>query len=935
VPAGSTLLDLRSGTQTLPKVAALRWLREKKWLVISYLSLLALSVITFIIVGERMFSVTLPPGDDPGNWLKRIHAIAGVTLPLWDETPWSYPPLFFFLSYLTTFIVGDSLLAMKLVATVIFSLIPISMYLFAYQVSGSYLVSVSTAVISDFWPSNYEMIWWGGYPNLLALVVMPPMLAATLKARSNKTWTYVALSLGITLILSHHLTALVCAGVLWITTILDGIANRRVDDSLLRVSAAYTFCAALYWTAIVPSYAIAGVTFQPIEPLMSALLFVFKDTLVLLLALTVSAIGAFALLRKGKRLDFLMAVSWVVAPVILLVAFGVLGVKTDVTRLAIFFVFPMSVLIGMALGMAREAVDWRSLKGGGDPEVEVTITVEKAVAVLLSAILLGSVVSLGVAANGSSFDYYVFARRDYGEQDLLSALDWIDANTPSNAVIASEHSIGRWIEGYSSRRALYVLSSSQALLRNEYDRAVGADTVLNSNYRMANEYIKVDECEPISSSLAPSISVFSGLEYRSVVYIDDSFMRVNLTRDAKSRVEAPFGAWLYRSTWLERSSTAAALGVEFMTYSLRINKTLELASGDRTAYVTYRIVPKEGVTLNSVSLSVWLSWGAVLKDYHISERGVNIVTEYSELDVFFEQEPAHLEFSQDPTFGQFRLLATFDVNETDYSLTVGFRAPKSTGSWVKGVETMSAKEAISKFNITNLILSRDSPLVSALAATHERPSGEIVYVDDAFVRVHFTKGGDDWVEAPCNGVVLDEKDIDQDGYRASHTTFETVALLINRTLTVRDNVVELQYIVTAKPGSEVHSIELPLWIAWERWVTDAVVSGQQVLLVSDAGSVQITASGSNVVSSYGLDQEFGVPRVLILGEALNGSVSICVNIESVNDGTSLNAEIERTARPQMQGADKIRIATRSPSLYRVVFQAGGIVVLSVEKSGRE
>jgi hypothetical protein len=917
-------------------VEALRWLKDKKWPVISYMSLLALSVITFVIVGERMFSVILPPGDDPGNWLKRIHAIAGVTLPLWDETPWSYPPLFFFLSYLTAFIVGDSLLAMKLVATVIFSLIPISMYLFAYQVSGSYLVSVSAAAMSAFWPSNYEMIWWGGYPNLLALVVMPLMLAATLKAKSNKTWTYVALSLGITLILSHHLTALVCAGVLWLTTILDSIANRTVDDSLLRVSAAYTLCAALYWTAIVPSYAIAGAVFQPIESLVSVLfLFVFKDLIVLSLALAASAVGAFALLRKGRRLDFLMVASWVVTPAMFLVAFGTLGVKTDAIRLAVFLVFPMAVLIGMVLGMAREALGWRSVKEGGDSVVEVTIVVEKAVAVLLSAILLGNVVSLGVATNESSFDYFVFIRRGCSEQDLLSALSWIGANTPATAVIASEHSIGRWIEGYSSRRVLYVLPSSQALLRNEYDRAVGADTVLNSNYRMANEYIKLDECESILSSLAPSISVFSGLEYKPVVYVDDAFVRVNFTRDAKSWVEAPFGAWLYRSVWLERSSSAAALGVEFMTQSLRINKTLELASGNRTAYVTYHIVPKEGATLNSVSLSVWLSWGAVLNDYHINERGVNITAGYSELDVFFEQQPTHLEFGRDPEFGQFRLLATFDVNETDYSLTAGFRAPKSPSSWVKGVETMSAKEAISKFNITNLVLSKDSPLVSALAATHERPSGEVVYVDDAFVRVHFTKAGQDWVEAPCNGMVLDEKDIDQDGRRVSHTTFETVALLINRTLIVRDNVVELQYIVSAKPGSEVHSIELPLWIAWERWVTDAVVSGQQVLLVSNAGSIQITASGSNVVSSYGIDREFGVPRVLILGEALNGSVSICVKIESVNDGTSLGAEIERTTRPQMQGADKIRIATHSPTLYRVVFQAGSIVVLSIEKSGRE
>jgi len=334
-------------------------------------------------------------------------------------------------------------------------------------------------------------------------------------------------------------------------------------------------------------------------------------------------------------------------------------------------------------------------------------------------------------------------------------------------------------------------------------------------------------------------------------------------------------------------------------------------------------------------LSVWLSWGAVLKDYRLSEQGVSIVTEYSELDVFFEQKPTHIEFGQDPTFGQFRLLASFGINSTDYSLKVGFRAPSCPGSWVKGVETMSAQEAISEFNITHLVLNADSPLVSALASAQERPAGEVVYVNDAFVRVNFTKAGHDWTEAPCDGLVLYEEDAHQDSCEVSRATFETLGLMINRTIVVRDNVVEIQYTVTGRLGSEVHSIELPLWIAWGRRITDAVVSGQQVLLVSDAGSVEITASGSNVVASYGLDPGFGVPRVLFSGNALNGSLSFHLRIESVNDGTGLSLEIEKTARPQMQGADIIRIVTHAPPPYRVAFQVGKIVILSVEGTGRK
>jgi hypothetical protein len=134
----------------------LKTLGIKDWIFI-ILFLLG-PVISGVFVGVKMFTNYLPTGDDPGNWLKRINAFLGNTYPLWNEELLSYPPLFHMVGAFLTLFSGDSVVAMKVSALLSLMLIPITSGWFAYKISRSRQVSVTTSLVVSFLPMHYEKL---------------------------------------------------------------------------------------------------------------------------------------------------------------------------------------------------------------------------------------------------------------------------------------------------------------------------------------------------------------------------------------------------------------------------------------------------------------------------------------------------------------------------------------------------------------------------------------------------------------------------------------------------------------------------------------------------------------------------------------------------------------------------------------------------------
>ncbi|HID05362.1 MAG TPA: hypothetical protein EYP20_06105, partial [Aigarchaeota archaeon] len=163
-----------------------------------------------VLVGSRMFSTYLPVGDDPGNWLKRALAFAGVTDPLWEETLLSYPPIFPLLTYVLGLLAGDIVTGLKIAAVLALMLIPLTTGFLAYSLTRRKEAAIIASFLSALLPSNYEMIWWGAYPNLLALAIIPIAIHYLLKIicydLSRRTVVVFIITSAV-ISLTHHLTS--------------------------------------------------------------------------------------------------------------------------------------------------------------------------------------------------------------------------------------------------------------------------------------------------------------------------------------------------------------------------------------------------------------------------------------------------------------------------------------------------------------------------------------------------------------------------------------------------------------------------------------------------------------------------------------------------------------------------------------------------------
>jgi len=898
------------------------------WFLTKPFAAVGLSVLVFAMVWFQMSGNVFPPGDDPGNWLKRVNAVAGRTYPLWDETVFTYPPLFFIVCHVISTILGDSLAALKLAAALVFSTIPLATFLLARGVAGSYVVGLAAAGMAALFPAYFEMLWWGAYPNLLALALMPIALLALLKAQEG-SFRYLCLAMvfGALLLITHHLTSLVYVATL-IMALLVSLVERDKESikANLLILAVMVSLFVGYWHGAVSAYVQRNPFIsRPGLVTIDFMLWMFKSPVLLDLTVVTATIGLVQLLILRRVKEFTLVLGWL-ASSLLLTQIHFLGVVIDYTRFLFMAMIPLFILASVPLSHLRRCMAV-SKTVGENSIYEVEIQVEKVIPAFMVLIMLLAMLGPGLAASKQAYAHYTWTSKYEGE-GRLRALNWIKQNTLEEATIVSDFHFGRWVEGYAQRRALFPIPPEVIFISSEFERYQVADTIMGSSHQLANEYVKLDEWQPVSSQFSPLISVFQGNRYVDLVYVSDAFVRVNLTRDGGTWIEAPYNAWLYQSKWLERSHERAGLQFLFRTMGLVIEKRLDLQAGQPAATVTYRVEPKPNATLNTLSLNVYLMRGRALHQAKVDGNRVTLVTDAGALELTFIGELLGLEVGKDWELNQDRVYAKFEAEPDRAEVSVVVTALSGQPSWVRGVWAASSGELERDYGVTHIAVPADSYAVQRFNA--RLPEGPVVYVDDCFARVVFMKAGTQWVEAPYRARVLSEETKNLGGAEVYVTMYETIALHINRTLVQRGSSLEVKYGIKAKEGVALQGFQLLVWLAWGRLVSDAEVRGGKVLLVTNAGALEVAPKGEVLELAYGLDEEFHVPRVLIDYALKPGQDEASLTVTGLNDGSSVEARVDVTTRPVMESSDKITILIKAKH-YREVFRGSGMVMYEVPK----
>jgi hypothetical protein len=483
----------------------------------NYLLLSLIVVFSFIYRVVLMLRETFPPGADIGLHNSIIHSItqSGNTNFLWNfyhmggGSSVTFPGYHIFASYIILLTGLPDYIAQALVVSLFSSLIVVVAFLLTrkiWNVSSALIVAFLVAV-SRF---DIEMLMWGGYPNVITLMLIP--LAFYLFLAKDRfsllPFLIVATLVSGGIFLTHSLSALLfvvitCATVVFTFVFAQRMRERRV--SLLRWVAPLVFGALVispFLIQVVPAYlspdtstfngaktairdALISTKILPLEIVIPLLFFVFLYF-------------PFSKYYTGKYLTLstVLLVLWWLIPSVLTQGY-LLGLFTDYSRFLYFVITPIIVLIGLGFyhsaRFLSQASDWLVSVAKELPQVRVNKnkTLKKLlphleqknlalVFVLVFVMYAFLTVPLFATPSMGIGIQHFYQQMNHSEYE---AIEWAKNNTSTDAIFLTDALFGWWFSGFAQRPTISAVEPQY--ITNERV-CTGAGCPLHARHRLFN-----------------------------------------------------------------------------------------------------------------------------------------------------------------------------------------------------------------------------------------------------------------------------------------------------------------------------------------------------------------------------------------------------------------------------------------------------------------
>lgn len=542
------------------------------------------------ILDQSIEGRIFPWWTDGGNWLKHANAILGVVhqdqdllAPMWEETPFQYPPLFFIILAVAESLFRDPILSVKLVALACYFIFPLTMFVLAKRTFNSPFAGIVAAWLTAFYPLYLEFMGWGGYPNILgfaALSVAFYYIMNCVDERSLKE-TVCASVLIVVVILAHHLTSLVFLGTLalWaVFSVAQKSSERRPVLVLLLVALSAFLVYRLLFAWPLEYVFFNEAAYHGLRVSVEVY-WVFKSPF---LSASFSAALLFSIpilientRTEGFKSRFLGA--WMLTALLGTQGY-LLRVALDYNRIFFFFFQPL-VLLASA---CASPINLERLFGSLNKYKESPWTLLKSLArehsVQLAALAIAILLAVSATLQGlqtvRDIHYWYEGQDPYEDEDKHDAVDWLSSSEVTSVIVAEEP-IGRWIEGVSQRRVLLHTPLKFLFMKGEQERQYDARALLISQYGMRSERgIWIFEQAPYGH-LSPVIAFYYLGDYINSLFLDaeDSYVTLQ-TEDGEevtSLARVPTSV-----EWGSRSRSGASLAVTRRIAQVEVSEELSL-----------------------------------------------------------------------------------------------------------------------------------------------------------------------------------------------------------------------------------------------------------------------------------------------------------------------------------------------------------------------
>lgn len=657
----------------------------------------------FLLAWGFVGSRALPWWVDGGEWLKYARGLLGETWPMWGESPLQYPPLFPSMLAAILSLTRSLSFSIKFSAALVFALRPAAAYIFSRWSFGSRITACSAAAMMLMPPIHVEIVGWGGYPNLLSLSLIMIALGSLISwLRGGGRKSFLISVIASALVAITHLLGMLIFSTTLILLLVSSLVLKsgktalKILTALLTTFGAYAvYNLAFLWSSRYVLNNEAAYYHLKVTISGGLLTWIFKSGgfLLLLYALTAATI-VFAVMVRRHVLEVGVLAAWLISPLLLL-NLHELGIAIDYQRVFFFFADPFILLASSIPSFifsesssveapeAERLRNWLSRILGSRPMRNLW----RLTRILL---LLGL-----IAASVSSicYGYWTFMnvnawynyRDEYGDAEKLEALKWIEQNTPSGAVFVAEEGIGRWIEGYSSRRVLMYAHPMYLFIEGEQERAYAAKTILLSSASLTNGaaalYETHDPRENISTRIA--LKTLGALEELFFIEANSSYVEI----EHRGRV---FKEYLSEAEKFEIFESNEEIRVRYVLEHSTVEKVLKVEPGSSEALLYFKAEPHgsdAAVQRLTVSIKPWL--------------GVSVW----EVEVKPNRE-ALLKTSLGPILVKTNAITAFPfVFEKTQEAVISFSSTVGSGG-AGEVELINSKDLMGKYGVLYIVVPR-------------------------------------------------------------------------------------------------------------------------------------------------------------------------------------------------------------------------------------
>jgi hypothetical protein len=710
---------------------------------------------------------------------------------------YNYPLFTQFSSFLKIF--DPSFNSLKILASIIFSLIPLIIFPLAYKLSNSKICGLATILIIGFNSTLFKILWVADYSLLLGILLYFSSFNIVYKTIERKKILITIIGIIISFLISFsHLTVSITLLLVTLSIIIiDILFSKKINMHLILIFFSNILSAILSFKLFSSTNVFMDVTSQATW---SEIDFWNIDYAILILLITSAIIGIYYLYKCLKKEIFIISIIATLIPIILSL------LSLEIFKISYILSIPMLMIFSsIPIKFLRRSASFKRIldKKNEESIIEINIQFDKLMPAIICIIFLFSSINNGLSTSEKEyFKNIIFTESKLKE--LFNILDWIKNNIPENSTIACNSSLSNWIESYSKK---------STILKYGIEGILAFEALQSTNFRIITPYLKIDEMQPISQINSPKISSFNGEKYEDLLYIDDSLTELYL-KDKMFGIkikEKLDKLYLRNYEWF-KNSNEINLKLFFEKENLYINKTIKTELNESNIEIIYEFkTDSPNLNIEKASITIFIAPEKNITSYSYNEKIflLEISNEKVEIEIYGENK--RMEIIKPIKNENERIKIDFEkeTNKLEFKIKMKFLTAKKSNfePWIG-----SAKELIKKFNIDYLIVPKIS---GNFLKNFQYKKYDALYIDDSLTNIEYEINGVKQIEKIEKSKMINERIFNMNECKILETIYETENMYINQTIKIfNEKIINVTYSIEAKNNVNLTMAELNICIPW-------------------------------------------------------------------------------------------------------------------------